>query len=211
MAAVSDIEKTELHAVWQMLVSRVAFPEKADGFFEQLLCAYTQSHRHYHTCTHLLQMLGVLGEAGVDDDAVYWATFYHDYCYIPGKSDNEQKSAAIALEQLSAMGVERRICDSVAALIIATRDHHIHCADQVAAMFLDADMAILGAAPTDYSAYAEGVRREFSSVPSFLFNIGRRRFLRESLARERIYASDWFFSRYEQMARANVRAELESL
>jgi len=69
-------------------------------------------------------------------------------------------------------------------------------------------MAILGAPPDRYRRYCDQVRHEFSALPGPVFRLGRRHFLEQVLAQERIFATEWFWQRFEAQARANLASEL---
>lgn len=199
-----------LRCIWHRLTEKCQCEEMVAAYFDQLVLAYSQSHRHYHNCTHLLHMFGLLQAADVEEDALYWATFYHDYVYQPGRSDNEKASADIADRQMRAMGIAENQCVRVIQLIMATQTHEGVGDDYAASLFLDADMAILGEEPSKYKHYEESVRKEFKAIPTFLFKAGRKKFLLGLLAREQIFIGDWFYARYEQQARENIRGALAS-
>ena len=79
------------------------------------------------------------------------------------------------------------------------------------ALFLDCDMAVLGAAPAAYDAYERGVAQEYAALPPELYAAGRRRFLEGLLAREHLFLSERFRLRYEHAARENLRRALHVL
>jgi predicted metal-dependent HD superfamily phosphohydrolase len=67
-------------------------------------------------------------------------------------------------------------------------------------------MAILGAEPAAFDAYDRGIAAEYrGTLPAWVFRLNRRRFLKALLARERIFLSDFFHSRLDAQARANLR------
>jgi predicted metal-dependent HD superfamily phosphohydrolase len=99
----------------------------------------------------------------------------------------------------------------VVQLILATRLHDAAADDAEALLFLDADMAILGESPGAYLEYAAGVRTEHQAIPGFLFERGRRAFLKEVLGWPSIFATSHFSGRYERPASENLQAELARL
>ena len=200
-----------LQSEWDTLVSASAKNKiVAHDYFAKFIAAYSEPHRAYHTSAHIQHVIHLLHDAAVSDPAVYWASFYHDYVYRPGASDNEMLSSVIAANQLGHMGVEKVTIERISKLIIATKHHAISPLDIDGSAFLDADMAILGASPENYEKYAIAVRQEFSKTPQFLFNIGRKNFLRGVLNQPRIYITDWFFDKFENTARRNIQQEISS-
>lgn len=55
----------------------------AQGYFDDLCQAYSESHRHYHTLDHLHQMLQWINEAGVDDTEALWLPGITIMCITP--------------------------------------------------------------------------------------------------------------------------------
>jgi predicted metal-dependent HD superfamily phosphohydrolase len=98
----------------------------------------------------------------------------------------------------------------VAALIELTAKHgtlsRADVPDEETRLFLDCDMAILGAETAAFDAYDRGIAAEYRGVvPGWLFAINRKRFLKGLLGRERIYLSDFFHARLDARARNNLR------
>ncbi|MFC3199561.1 hypothetical protein ACFOET_18235 [Parapedobacter deserti] len=52
-------------------------------------------------------------------------------------------------------------------------------------------------------------KAEYGSSPQF--DRGRARVLKHFLEMDRIYKTAWFFDRYEEQARKNIAAELQTL
>ena len=174
--------------------------------------AYTHKSRHYHNLSHLEQMLGLLNnckEFIVDWDSVLCALYYHDIIYkVPG-SDNEEKSAQLAVERLKSIGVSEKIISKCYDWILATKNH-LPSTDNDCNLLLDADMAILGQSPDLYNTYRQNVRKEFSIYPDLLYNPGRKKVLQSFLKMERIYHTPQF-ALFEKQARENIASELSGL
>jgi predicted metal-dependent HD superfamily phosphohydrolase len=177
---------------------------------DALLSAYREAHRVYHCLDHLAHVFAALDGVPLWDPAVEWATWYHDAVYRPGRPDNERRSAALAHATLEQLGLER-LAQRVMQLIDQTATHEASGNDAPARLFLDADMAILGADPATYGRYALGIRREHRRIPAFMFARARRAFLRDVLARPSIFMTDHFRKSYERRGRENLQAELARL
>jgi predicted metal-dependent HD superfamily phosphohydrolase len=180
--------------------------------------AYADPPRAYHDFGHVLEVLGhydtvAAGPGWMQPDEVFLAVLYHDAIYVPGRRDNEAASAALAVEAIAHWLPDHDIdARRVAALVEATARHGSLDADAVdreAALFLDCDMAILGAAPDRFDAYDRGIAREYRGrAPTWLFNFKRRRFLKSLLEAPRIFLSNFFHERLDAAARANLRRAL---
>lgn len=183
-----------------------------DPLAAELAAAYREPGRAYHDLTHVAELLDwfdrVADEAGWQRPAeVYLAILFHDAIYQPGAKDNEARSAAWARSaDLGGAAVDR---ERVAQLIELTAKHgHVDAADADAALFLDADMAILGAAPERFRAYDAAIAREYQHVPADAFRAGRRAFLAGLVQKPRIYLSDYFHARLDAQARENLQRAL---
>ncbi len=197
---------------WDQLLQQSQIPAaRGEQAFDALCAAYQEKQRHYHTLMHIKHMLALVSESGNTQSEAGWATWYHDYVYRPGRSDNEQRSAAIARDTLAGLQVPQSVIDRTCDIILATRSHRFAGTDPVLQGVLDADMAILGTPPARYGEYCDEVRREFGLTPRLLFNRGRRHFIAEVLSQSRIFATDWFYERFEAQARSNLQAELTQL
>ncbi len=200
---------------WVRLLGGFGVPV-ADAYapFDRLVAAYSEPHRHYHTLEHLGDMFRVVGRlAGVITDlpAVQFAVWYHDAIYDPKATDNEERSADWADTDLKGWGAADSTRSVVRAIILATK----HTADVPdtpdAAAFLDADLAILGAAEVRYARYAADIRKEYEWVPEEQYRAGRRAVLEGFQKRERIYRTAIMYEEGEAAARTNIEGELRQL
>jgi predicted metal-dependent HD superfamily phosphohydrolase len=188
----------------------------SDAAWSRICAGYHEPHRHYHDFAHVLevraQFASVAEHVGwIDAREVFAAVLYHDVVYEIAAADNEARSAEIARADVADAMVDAS-ADRVAELIELTARHGSLSPpdiDAEAALFLDCDMAILGASPERYDAYAAGVRAEYTQkVPADAYDQGRAAFLSRCLEKPRIYLSDHYFARLEAAARDNIRREL---
>jgi len=191
-----------------------------DRYVDALLIRYAEPHRRYHTATHIMLVVrhihDVCRATGSDaSPEVLAAALYHDAIYDPKVDDNEARSADIAAQQLTDVGWPAVRCDAVAAMILATAGHlapgRPDVDDVDTTLLLDADLAILGADPGAYQAYANGVRAEYAHVDDAAWTAGRTLVLHRFLDRDRLFASEYMHDTYEHRARANIEAELAAL
>lgn len=180
--------------------------------------------RAYHDFSHVRAVLRHYDEVAAGPGwtrpvEAYLAILYHDAIYEAGRQDNETRSAELAVAEIARWLPDAGIdAARVAELIALTARHgRLEPADlgkganaDDARHFLDCDMAILGAEPAVFDAYDRGIAAEYRGrVPGWLFRINRRRFLKELLAKERIFLSDFFHARLDVQARENLRRAVE--
>ncbi|HEY5849778.1 MAG TPA: hypothetical protein VIT62_03305 [Lysobacter sp.] len=180
-----------------------------------LEAAYATPPRAYHNFQHVQEVLRhyhdvAAGPGWRQPSEVALAVLYHDAIYEAGSRDNESRSAELAVTHIARWWPTAGIdAQRVTELIELTARHgslRPGEVDDEAALFLDCDMAILGAEPAVFDAYDRGITAEYRGhVPAWLFKLNRRRFLKALLARERIYLSDFFHERYDTQARRNLR------
>lgn len=177
--------------------------------------AYAQPPRAYHNFGHVQALLRHYSEVAAGPGwqqpmEVLLAVLYHDAIYEAGRNDNELRSAELAQTAIARWlpdaGVDAARVMALIALTARHGDLDGAELDADAALFLDADMAILGAPDAVFDAYDRGIAEEYrGKVPGFLFRLNRRRFLKKVLAQPRIFFSGFFHQHYDAQARRNLR------
>ena len=181
--------------------------------WEEIEVAYSAPKRHYHTLVHLenlLHQLKAVKNEIKNWDAVLFTLYYHDIVYNPLKDNNEEKSAELAAARLRALAVPDELSQLCQQQILATKKHVLNT-DQDTNYFTDADLSVLGQDWPVYSAYAEGVRKEYSIYPDLIYKPGRKKVLQHFLQMERIFKTDYFYQKLETSAKRNLQQELEGL
>jgi predicted metal-dependent HD superfamily phosphohydrolase len=184
----------------------------------ELVKAYSASDRHYHDLRHIEAMLDLMQEHGAllaDPEAVEAAIWFHDAVYDTHRDDNEQRSADLARERLSAIASKQQV-DRIAAMIRASANHVVPSdldgsPANDCALFLDMDLAILASAPHEFAAYEQAVRSEYVWVPEVMWIAGRLRVLETFMMRDSIYSSAQFRLNHEAAARRNLARALSAL
>ncbi len=178
--------------------------------FNDLCTRMSGEGRHYHTMEHIDELLALAEAAKITDKWFHAALWFHDAVYHPGAKNNEEFSARLAGKAMPVLGMEGDEQAKTMAAIRATKTHKIpKGTDKDIQLFLDADMAILGAERERYKRYAADIRREFSHISGWRYAWGRRRFLKSCLKRKAIYGTQWFNHKFEARARGNIQAELK--
>jgi len=181
--------------------------------YDDLVAAYAQPHRHYHTAAHIEACLGELDAAeGLAQVAyeVEVALWFHDAVYVPGSSDNERLSAEWAVRFLVDAGIPESSRDTVHEHIMATC-HDAEPAASDSALVVDIDLSIFGQAPAAYSKFERDVREEYRFVPLPVYARTRRGILTSFLERPAIYRLPHFRARYESVARRNLETAIRVL
>jgi len=168
--------------------------------------AYSSPVRHYHTLAHLEQIYTLLPTL---DAVTEFSIFYHDIVYDVLRQDNEEQSALVCKNQLNRLAIPTSIVKETMQLIRETKAHTASSTQN--ALFLDADLAILGSREILYRQYIKHVRQEYTLYRDIDYIKGRKKVLMHFLEKERIYRSDYFYERYEKRARENLEKELQQL
>ncbi|GAA5172693.1 hypothetical protein [Viridibacterium curvum] len=181
---------------------------------DSLRIRYAEPHRRYHTQQHVDDLLAELRRTPepVQDRAVVEAAiWFHDAIYDTRRQDNEALSAELAASALADAGWQAAPIARVVTLIRATADHMAAAQDPDAALFLDLDLAILGADAKTYDAYAHGVRAEFGWVSEADYRAGRTRVLTRFLSQSRLYRTAYYAGQLDILACDNLQRELARL
>ena len=188
-----------------------------DGVLDALEEQYrTPIDRYYHTFDHAMNVALVAEKYPLwaDRQAAILAALYHDAVYEPGNPENEFLSAALLHSHM------RERCPPLtlyrAEKLIVLTAHHFTLSryelNEDDCAFLDCDLAGLAAPWADFVEQNRNIDAEFLSIHSHDEVLsGRRKFLQGMLDRPRIFSSKFGHSRYEDLARANIKRALEEL
>lgn len=183
------------------------------GLCEQLLRAWHEPQRHYHTLQHLNECLALFdtlrahAEQPADIELALW---FHDAVYDVQGHDNEARSAHWAVQALAAAGVDAACCQRVHDLIMATC-HTALPASPDQALLVDIDLAILGAPAARFAEYTRQIGAQYAWVPPEVYAAKRRAVLQGFLDRQAIYTTPAVAQRLEQQARDNLAKAISSL
>jgi predicted metal-dependent HD superfamily phosphohydrolase len=198
---------------WTALWSRLGAHGDGRAVFQRLANEYSAPPRTYHNAEHLKHCLVELDQhrgLAIRPDEIEAALWFHDAIYVPGREDNESRSARWAESALSEAGLEPAICRRVAALVLATR-HATQAEDPGARLICDIDLSILGSAPARFEEFERRIREEYRRVPEMVYRRSRAEVCRGFLQRPSIYQTPAFIQRYEAPARQNLEKLLSAL
>ncbi|MFJ4779353.1 hypothetical protein [Streptomyces sp. NPDC088762] len=209
-------DTTALRARWRATVTAAGASGRPgpDPYADRLLAAWAEPQRRYHTTAHLADVLArvdVLAEHADDPAAVELAAWFHDAVYRPDRSENEERSAALAERALPELGIDPGRTAEVARLVRLTVTHDPAPGDANGEVLCDADLAVLAGDGAAYAAYAAAVRAEYGFVPDDAFRTGRAAVLRQLLDLPRLFRTPYGAAHWEAPARANLSAELDGL
>lgn len=196
-------------ALW----NRIGGRNEPDVVVESVLQAYSEPQRVYHNVDHVRDCLARLDEAlavSPERDLAEAALWFHDLVYVPGAADNEARSADQAIATLVGGGVSGARAGEIGRLVRLT-DHASRPDDPAGALVCDVDLSILGRAPAEFAEYERRIRAEYGHVPEPLYRARRAEVLARLLARQPLYQSAYFRSRYEEPARRNLEHSLAAL
>ena len=181
-----------------------------DAIWTEIEFKYSHHKRYYHTLTHIQNLINELTEvkSQIEDwDTVLFSLFFHDIIYSSKNKNNEEDSAELAkkfLIQIEYPIAKIQICYDQ---IIATKTHSIN-KNRDTNLFTDADLSILGYDWEMYHKYINQIRKEYSIYPDFLYYPGRKKVLKRFLNMDKIFKTEYFYSKFEKQARLNIEREL---
>ena len=191
---------------WQRAWSGIGAAGEGGALFAQLMAAYAEPQRHYHTQQHLGECLSAFDDARAlagHPDEVELALWFHDAIYDVKGHQNEQRSADWARDALCDAGVSTDAAQRVHDLIMATR-HTAVPSGRDEQLLVEIDLSILGAERARFDEYEQQIRKEYAYVPGFLFRRKRREILKGFLDRLAVYSTPHFHDMLEARARDNL-------
>jgi predicted metal-dependent HD superfamily phosphohydrolase len=202
--------------VFELLIYDEDSVGRAQAIVENIKADYSQPGRYYHTFEHIVNVTDfILAHVEECDNprVMMWAALYHDdvyYTSLPA-GQNEEQSAIRAGADLTGILPDSEIT-RVQSFIRATANHQVDEHDHDLALFMDADMAILGSPPSIYSEYAANTRREYERVYTpDQYDAGRKSVLRNFQNQPRLFMTETAHTLFEEQARENILRELASL
>ena len=178
---------------------------------DELFASYYDNSRYYHNLEHIQNCLWELDQVkdqSIDKSMIELAIWYHDVIYSPISKVNELQSAKQMKEALIKFPSKINL-DYVYKMILSSpqKGPKLTNSEQY---FFDIDYSVLGQREIDYMAYKQNVRIEYSSVPSLLYYLKRKFFLK-NLLKMGIFQTQYFKMRYESQAVLNIKSELAKM
>jgi predicted metal-dependent HD superfamily phosphohydrolase len=202
----------DLQARFRRAAADAGATEPCGAVFQELASRYAEAHRRYHTLTHVgacLVWLDWFSGSAAHAEEVELALWFHDAVYDPGDSSNERRSAQLARDRLSALGVRAEAVERIAAFIEATARHEANGGDT--ALVVDLDLTVLGAGRREFDAFEHRIRLEYAHVPESIYREARRRVLEGFVSRGQVYETLPLRSEFEAPARANLARRIREL
>jgi predicted metal-dependent HD superfamily phosphohydrolase len=203
----------ELRKRWERLLPELASVDARQLAFNQLVAAYTDPSRHYHSLEHIAECLhefDLVQSQASDPVALEAAIWFHDAVYDGRRQDNEEQSARFADSTLAKLGALAEFRQRVKQLILLTR-HDREPDSEDGRLIVDIDLASLALPPAEFDRNTQLIREEYPHVSEESFRKGRCDLLQRFLQRPRIYFTSTFFNRSEQSARQNLERALARL
>lgn len=201
---------------WKELLAKFAKNSmiRLDDPYYRIVTIYNKIDRHYHNLNHISNCLAELDSVGktafhypMESEVAIW---YHDFVYDINETDNEEKSSLVANGYLWALGFDLEQRTRVNQIIIATK-HNEKVTDHDSQLVCDIDLATLGKPKNVFEEYEKAIREEYYIVPDKTYCPARIKILEKFLAKDSIYYTEFFKTKYESQARSNIEESLEEL
>jgi predicted metal-dependent HD superfamily phosphohydrolase len=197
-------------ALWRRH-QRAGARDAAEGVWHDVEMRYAEPHRHYHDLRHVahcLRQLDLAADRIGQPDQVETAIWFHDAIVVPGRSDNEQRSAEL-FERLAGPVMDPAFVRGVVDLVLFTT-HRSAPADPDHRIICDIDLSSFGSPWEGFLANSRAIEAEFPG-PREEYVRREIAFLESLLRRPRIFLTDFFRDRCEARARDNIRRFLAML
>lgn len=199
------VKKATAH--WTPLAGRLGL---SDAMLADLIAAYGEPHRRYHTLVHIVEMLDCHAQSrhlAANPDAIDLAIWFHD-CIYDAKfefGENERLSA----EHLGKVYTGE--CSAAAQAMIRHSAGHAASDDPDVQLFCDLDLYRLGVPFKAFDQHGRDVREEYSWIEDDVWTTKRNAFFQGLLDRPVIYQTEYWRDRLEDQARENLSRTIRSL
>lgn len=196
----------DLNTSWERLWRGLGAHVDGTHLRDDLIARYSAPSRKYHTLQHLsecIAWLECITEQAQHPAEIEAALWFHDAIYELKRDDNEERSACLAVDSLLGGGVPPESVLRVERLILVTK-HIVPPLSLDEQFIVDIDLSIFGASEQRFAEYEQQIREEYASIPVDSYRLRRQEILSLFLNRRRIYTCDYFHSRLEEQARANL-------
>ncbi len=207
------MDRAEFRKRWDERFHSMGTAESRGSVFDQVMAAYTDPSRHYHSLDHIAECLyefDTVRAQASDPTALEAAIWFHDVVYDGRRNDNEEQSAKVADAALEELGASPLLRERVRQLILLTR-HDRSPDSEDGKLIVDIDLASLAVPPGEFDHNTQLIRQEYPHVSEEKFREGRCDLLKRILKRPRIYFTATFFNRSERAARENLERALVRL
>lgn len=203
----------DLRERWNRLWEALGAAGSPDSTFVTLAAAYDDPQRSYHNLAHIEMCLDELDRAEYLAERprdIEYAIWFHDVVYDTHRSDNEARSADLALSVIESATMKRITAAAVKDLIHATQ-HNSAPSTNDGRLIADIDLAILGQKTTVFDAYETAIRKEFAWIDEETFRAERSKVMRHFLEQPHVYHTAMYRGRFETAARSNLQRSIERL
>lgn len=205
------MEIKEIYKTWISTFATVNV-KLAKQVFDEITAFYNDKKRYYHTLDHVASLFNQIETTNLplEDKAILInVALFHDVIYKAGSKQNELRSSVFANVKLNQLNLDSRFIHSVCKIIEDTASHQSE--NHLNRLFIDMDLLVLAAHRDEYKDYCEMIKLEHKSIPPLLYNWGRKKFLKNMLAKPRIFLTEDYRIKHEVQARSNMITELRSI
>jgi len=180
--------------------------------FKTIIESYAEPHRFYHTWTHIVHGLNeMIEEINADNiNLLRLAYMYHDIVYIPCYEYNEEASAAKLWVDGHHLGIDTKTLYVLRDLILVT-DHKSPAKFRDHRLIADVDLTIFGQDYDTIKEYNNDIRKEYFWLPDMTYLLARIKILSRFVKKDNIFYTQYFRTKYEEIARNNLHRLIGSL
>jgi predicted metal-dependent HD superfamily phosphohydrolase len=188
-----------------------------EDYYYKLIERYAEKQRYYHTIEHIsycLKQLDLVKPTLPSDIGesvtLELALWFHDIVYNIGSQSNELDSVEVALRFLYEHKLNCFMPEVYNLIMMTAHDHNSE--DLQMQTIADIDLSSLALPWTRFKRSNRQIEREYlTEFTVEEFREGNTKFLQSLLDKEHIYYTDFFRTKYENLARQNIERGLREI
>lgn len=165
---------------------------------------------YYHNYKHVLNILHFAEKENIIlEDYQKLAIFFHDAIYNPKNKDNEIKSSLLLTTLFSSENIDKEKLKKSSNIIMDTEKHFSNRkVFEYSEIVLDLDLSSFCQDFNSFNYDSIKIKTEYNFVPHNEFIDKRKKLLESLLYMRTIFRTEYFISKYDNIARDNIKEYL---
>lgn len=209
------LKKPRFFALWRscLPVDKHSPDTSVDKIWNTLTKKYTEAGRYYHSRQHILDCINqfdLVADKIDNPREVELSIWFHDIVYDSSSNDIDEIESAKLFAQLAEKAFPKETIKLVSDLIFATM-HADDPKNSDEAFLVDIDLSSFGFPWERFTQDVTHLHMESPHLTKDKLNQATLKFYRHLQQKPRIFFTDAFYERYEDIARINIKRYINEI